>query len=480
MQTLADMDLVAQFVRNNSEDAFAQLVERHINLVYSSALRQVGDPHLAQDISQAVFIILSKKAATLGKGTIVSAWLYRTTRFAAADALKQQRRRLAREHEAYMQATEESTAIDNTWKEIAPEVDAAMSMLNESDRRAIVLRFFENKALAEVAGALGIEERAAQKRVARALDKLRVFFAKRGVATTTTTISAAISANSVHAAPVGLAPIVTTAAVAKGIAASTSTLTLVKGALKIMAWTKAKTISVATVVVLFAAGATTIVGSKLVTARQDDSQIWQVNSDTVDHLSPMVLIRQTEYPQRRGMVQTAKRRSLGINVSTDSIFAAAYGMSPVRTVFPPDLPQKRYDFVTSMPNPEQALRDEIQKTLHLKAHVESRATEVLLLQRKNPDAPSIRPAAGKRGGMHSSSGEMNWDNQQLMNVAQNIEGLFGKPVLDRTWTSQRFDMTLRWKPNSVDDLRKALLEQLGLELVPASEPIQLLIVEKTP
>src|SRR5436190_9827138 len=219
MQTVADMDLVARYVRNNSQDAFEELVSRHISLVHSSALRQVGDPHLAQDITQAVFIIFARKAPSLGKSTIVSAWLYRTTRFAASDALKQQRRRSAREHEAYMQATPEPTALDHAWNEMAPSLDEAMAVLSESDRRAIVLRFFENKALAEVAGSLGIEERAAQKRVSRALEKLRVFFTKRGVTTTTAIISSAISSNSVHAAPAGFAPNVASVAIAKGAAA---------------------------------------------------------------------------------------------------------------------------------------------------------------------------------------------------------------------------------------------------------------------
>src|SRR5262245_39948327 len=103
MQMLTDMELVAQFVRSNSQNAFEELVSRHINLVHSSALRQVRDPHLAQDVTQAVFIIFARKAPSLSSGTIISAWLYRTTKFAVSDALKQQRRRERREHEAYMQ-----------------------------------------------------------------------------------------------------------------------------------------------------------------------------------------------------------------------------------------------------------------------------------------------------------------------------------------------------------------------------------------
>ena len=133
-----------------------------------------------------------------------------------------------------------------------------MGRLGEKDRNAIVLRFFENKNLREVGLALGASEDAAKMRVNRALEKLRKFFTKRGVNSTTAIIAGAVSANSVQAAPVALAKTISAVAVAKGAAASGSTLTLVKGALKIMAWTKAKTAVVAGAVVIFAGGTATV------------------------------------------------------------------------------------------------------------------------------------------------------------------------------------------------------------------------------
>jgi len=409
MQTLADMDLVAQFVRNNSQDAFETLVSRHISLVYSSALRQVSDPHFAQDVTQAVFIIFARKAASLGSGTIVSAWLYRTTRFAAADALKQQHRRQLREHEAYMQSTSEATALENTWHEMEPAIDEAMANLSESDRRAVMLRFFENKALADVANSLGIEERAAQKRVARALEKLRTYFAKRGVVTTSAIISAAVSANAVHAAPANLAPTVVSAALIKGTAASTSAISIVKGALKLMAWTKMKTAAVATIAILGAISVSTVVVPKTLNlARGDDSRIWELNSDTLDHLPPIVLIRPTKFPNTGGMVETAKRRSVGLNAEASSIVVAAYGFGGARMVLPSNLPKGRYDYVSSMPDPEGALRKELQKVLHLTAHTERRETDVLLLKRKTSAAPGLTPSSERWGSMNSGEGVITW------------------------------------------------------------------------
>jgi len=256
-----DIALLRDYARNNSEAAFATLVARHVNLVYSVALRSVRDAHLAGEITQAVFIILARKADSLGDKTILPGWLCRTTRYASANALTIQRRRQQREQEAYMQSTlnEAEPVHEETWNQIAPLLDGAMEQLGQKDHDALVLRFFENKTFAEVGATLGASEDAAKMRVNRALEKLRKFFTKRGVSSTTAIIAGTISANSVQAAPVALAKSVTAMAIAKGAAASGSTLTLIKGALKIMAWTKAKTTVVAGVVLILAAGTTTVI-----------------------------------------------------------------------------------------------------------------------------------------------------------------------------------------------------------------------------
>jgi RNA polymerase sigma factor (sigma-70 family) len=253
-----DLTLLREYVRGNSEEAFATLVSRHINLVYSVALRQVRDPHLAEEITQAVFIILARKAGSLGPKTILSGWLCRTARYASANALTVQRRRQHREQEAHMQTILNEPASDETWTQIAPLLDGALEKLGQKDHDAVVLRFFEGRNFKEVGAALGASEDAAKMRVNRALEKLRNFFTKRGVSSTTAILAGAISTNSVHAAPVALAKAVTAVAIAKGAAASGSTLTLIQGALKIMAWTKVKTMVVTGVVLLLAVGTTTL------------------------------------------------------------------------------------------------------------------------------------------------------------------------------------------------------------------------------
>lgn len=247
MQELDDIGLLRKYVDYGSEEAFAILVKRHVNKVYSVALRHTGNSHQAEEITQAVFVILARKSRSLNRRVIISGWLYQTARLTAITSVRSGIRRARREQEAHMQTVLNETETD-IWPQIAPLLDAAMAGLNETDRHAVVLRFFDDKSMKEVGAALGTGEDAAKMRVNRAVEKLRRFFMKRGVVVPALALAAAISANSVQAAPAALAKTAAAVAFAKGATASGSTLTLVKGALRIMAWSNTKTAVVSVVV----------------------------------------------------------------------------------------------------------------------------------------------------------------------------------------------------------------------------------------
>jgi RNA polymerase sigma factor (sigma-70 family) len=245
-----DAELLHAYVKDGSEPAFHELVERHKGMVYASALRQAGDPALAEDITQAVFIVLANKAPMLPSGVILSGWLFRATRFAVFDALKSNRRRIRREHEAYLMNSNspESPHPDASWKEIASVLDESLARLGTTDRHALLLRFFEQKNLAEVGHSLGISEDGARKRVQRALEKLRSLLGQRGVVVPATILASSLAAHGAPAAPATLAA-------AGSTAASASVLSLAKSTLALMAWSKTKIALIAATAVLLINGA---------------------------------------------------------------------------------------------------------------------------------------------------------------------------------------------------------------------------------
>jgi len=232
MNMTPDNQLLHDYARANSEAAFAELVKRHVNLVYSAALRQVnGDEHLAKDVAQTVFTDLARKANSLSRHQNLTGWFYTSAHFAAAKMIRGENRRRDRE-EKFMREPLSENPSENDWEKIRPALDGAMHELKESDRDAILLRYFENRQFAEVGAKLGLNENAARMRVERALEKLRAIFAKRGI-TTASAFASVISANAVQLAPANLAATLTTTSIA---AAGTGTFTL----LKIMTATKIK------------------------------------------------------------------------------------------------------------------------------------------------------------------------------------------------------------------------------------------------
>ncbi len=233
-----DWQLLQDYAERNSETAFCALVDRYLDFVHSAALRQLRAPLLAEEVTQAVFILLARKAGSFGRTVVLPGWLFRTTRFVAARALRAEQRRQRREQEA-VQMQQLSTP-DETWQRIAPVLDEALERLGETDRNAVLLRFFQDKSLREVGTRLGLSEEAAKKRVVRALEKLRAFFASRGFHVSGVTLAAVLVERGVEAAPAGFAARVAAEAFVQAAAATATLSVLVREVLAAWRWAKVK------------------------------------------------------------------------------------------------------------------------------------------------------------------------------------------------------------------------------------------------
>lgn len=254
MHETSDAQLLRTYAADGNEAAFRELVTRHTDFVYSAAVRQVDSPDLACDIAQSVFTDLARKARPLAEkisaASSLAGWLHRSTRYAALNHLRDTRRRLANERQAMEQLLTDSEAPVN-WEQIRPTLDEALDSLGDEDREALLLRYFKNHDFRAVGLALGVSDDAAQKRVSRAIERLREFFTKRGITVGASGLVVVISTNAVHAAPAGLAGTISAAAFV-GTAVTTSTVVATTKAIAMT--TFQKTLTTVTVAVLAGAG----------------------------------------------------------------------------------------------------------------------------------------------------------------------------------------------------------------------------------
>src|SRR5579862_965767 len=492
----SDRQLLAEYISRNSQEAFATLVRRHVNLVYAAAFRQVGNFHHAQEVTQVVFLILATKAARLKEGTILSGWLYQTARLTSASFLRGERRRQHREHEAFMQSTLRNSPTESGWEKLAPLLDEAMGRLGEMDRNAIVLRFFEVRPVSEVAAALGLEEWAVRKRLERAVEKLRKFFAKRGVAISSAAICVTLSASAAAAAPpAALAGMIAATAATKGTVDTCSTLTLLKTTLKIMAWTKAKTAIIVGAGVLLAAGSATVTIKEV--SHYHEESLWDkiAHSDLQDleNAPAGVSIRQSAFPRDAAGMHESYGKVLGIYQPFETLIARAYDASPWRVLALSPLPAGEFDYMaTTSQDQRETLQEMIKSKFGFFARHEMRETDVLELRVKRPNAAGLKPSSTSDGNSTSAweTGSLHRVNGPISFLIYDLENCLQMPVIDRTGLVGRFDYDLKWDDavawdstgrrhfTNPDGLKRALLNELGLELVSARESLDILVVTK--
>lgn len=217
-----DLELLGRYAQENAETAFEEIVRRYLDLVFSAALRQVRSRELAEEVAQSVFVDLARQGHRLSADTFLSAWLYQVTRRTAIDVIRREARRKSRERIAAEMNTFNATT--NVWAHVESLLEEAMDALDEKDRLAVLLRYFEDKPLREVGQKLGVSEDTARKRVDRAVERLREFLGRRGVAVEAGGLAAAITANAIQVAPPGLLKSIITGAAAMRLAAASSSL----------------------------------------------------------------------------------------------------------------------------------------------------------------------------------------------------------------------------------------------------------------
>ena len=257
--TPSDLSLLREFSDQQSESAFAALVQRHLDLVHSAATRLARNRQLAEEVAQAVFLALAQQSPRIARkvegGMPLSAWLHLTTRNLAAKLIRSETRRIAREHaSSTMQpASDSPSSSSSDWERIATHLDQGLGELSETDRRVILLRFFEGKTAREIAAQLGIAEEAAQKRVLRALDRLRTHLVQHASGLGAPALGMLLSTWAVQKAPTALAGSIANAAI-QGLGSAMSS-SIVDGIQRICAeafMTKSQTIATSAVVAALA------------------------------------------------------------------------------------------------------------------------------------------------------------------------------------------------------------------------------------
>ena len=377
-----DTQLITRYVEQCAEDAFAELVRRHLKLVFSAALRQVRSRQLAEEVTQSVFIDLARQAKGLAADTILTAWLYRVTNRTAIDVIRREVRRISRERVAVelnaMNATEAS------WGDIEPLLDEAMNSLQDTDRTAVLLRYFENKPLSEVGQTLSCTAEAARKRLSRAVDRLRQFLEKRGVAVGESGLAALISVNAVQAAPVGLGATITAAVVSGSAITATSVIATTK---TIAMSTLQKTLITATVSAALGTGL--YEAREASNARAESKMLNQKQAPLVEHIQQLTHERDELASKMAGLRDDNERLNLNAlellklrgQVGTLRQQLADASKSQAEAV----AQARRADQVTAEREQARKQRDDAQAALAAYLATDLKPEEIVAMRNRNRD-----------------------------------------------------------------------------------------------
>jgi RNA polymerase sigma factor (sigma-70 family) len=406
--------LLDDYAKGGSEAAFRELVARYVNMVHSTALRLVnGDAYLAEDVTQTVFLNLARKAGTLSGEVIIGGWLHRHACFVASTVMRGNRRRQNRERQAVeMNATDDHSAANLS--KVAPLLDEAINELGPEDRKAILLRFFEQLEFRALGDMMGTNEDAARMRVNRALDKLHSMLSQRGVTLSAAALGAALAAEVVMAAPIGMAASVATAALS-GAATGGATLTLVK----IMSMTQIKIAIVSAIAVAVLAAPVVLQHQSVAKLREENQALQQQAAQ----LTPL---------------QTENQRLSNLLVQVGTGSAAA----------------------------EKQVRD----LARLRAEVANLRQQTNDMAKAMTDLRKISRSLTGPG-----NGKRRLRNMTMAEFAKFIGGVLQAPVANQTGLPGTYDLELTpprigGEDGKLERVTGILLNELGLKLIPFSGP----------
>ena len=285
---IRDWELLDQYTQKGSQEAFAQIVERYVDLVYTTCFRDLRDHHLAEDSTQAVFLVLAQKARSLRREVVLAGWLFQTARLVVRNARKQEARRKIRERKA-AEMIQPTSPTALAWEGMSPLLSDGLERLNKKDRDAILLHYYQRKTLAEVGGSMGVSEDAARMRVSRAVEKLRSFFRRKGQTMALGAVATLLMANAVQAAPPACGPAVVAAVcgtAGKAALAGGAAAALARATMHALWMAKLKTAAAVAAVTLLVPTAGLATYHAVAAQREHDRRTLAANAPANDEILP--------------------------------------------------------------------------------------------------------------------------------------------------------------------------------------------------
>jgi uncharacterized protein (TIGR03435 family) len=480
-----DAELVSKSLTGN-RDAFGQIVARYQSLLCSLAYSATGSLSQSEDLAQETFVAAWKQLHNLREPEKLCAWLCRISRNLTYDALRQQGREPSHCAESLEEISESHSpeplpveqAISNEEQAI---LWRSLERIPEIYREPLVLFYRERQSIESVAKDLDLSEDAVKQRLSRGRKLLQeqVLAFVEG-ALEKTAPGKAFTLGVVAALPLLAA---STGVTTAGVTASQGSVGT-KGAsalTKILLMIKSTKVAVAVAVAMAAAVVTPIVVRQISSA--DDPRYWEADSAALDKIPPVFILRPTQFARHGGSTRNGDK-IMSKDIRVNELLEYAYRFSPPRMVLPSKLPQEHFDLLLTLPDrPMETLQQAIQDKFGLTAHRETREADVLILKVRNANAPGLQIHTGGDSSLSGQANELTVRNMTIAEWSRNLDWRFAKAVVDQTGLNDRYDIHLQWPPrpgeSDRDAFQRAMLEQLGLELAPGREPIEMLVVEKT-